>query len=179
MERIEPWKQEARELTRTMFSARHPTPALVLRWVAEGELGRNSGPQSTHLHSTRSGLKERIEAGQEMPDRRPVKRERLTVVKQKVPQGVNQYSVGRQPTCDMFVNDYTVSAKHGTLHWMARIQRWMFQDLDSTNGSWINGAKLPPMQRSLLRSTDELQLGRMCFLFLASDDLHRYLVGDY
>jgi hypothetical protein len=179
MENIDPWKREARQLTRTMFTAQHLTPALVLRWVAEGELGKNSGPQTTHLHSTRLGLAERIEAGSTVPDRRPVRRERLIVVRTKLLAKPDEYSVGRQQSCDMFVNDYTVSARHGTLHWMKRIQRWMFKDLDSTNGSWINGEPLPPQQRSLLRSTDELQLGRMCFLFLEADDLHRYLVGDY
>ena len=179
MERLEPWRHEARGQTRKAFVGTHPTPALVLRWVVEGDLGLSSGPQSTHLHNVGDGLKERIAASDQVPDRRPIKHERLVAVRQKPRPGANEFGVGRRPTSHLFVNDYTVSAQHGLLHWMPRIRRWMFQDLASTNGSWINGTRLPVRQRSLLRSCDELQLGRMVFLFLEPCDLHRYLMGDY
>jgi len=179
VERLEPFRREARGLERPGFVRRYPTPALVLRWVVEGDLGQSAGPQSTHLHNVGGGLKERIAASEQIGDRRPIRHERLVAVAQRPGPGRTTFSVGRRKDADLFVNDYTVSSQHGTLHWMQRIGRWMFQDLHSTNGTWINGTKLPPRQRSLLRSCDELQMGRMVFLFLEPYDLHRYLVGDY
>jgi len=179
VERLDPWRREALELPRQRFIGVHPTPVLVLRWVVEGDLGQSAGPQSTHLHNVGDGLKERIAASSIVPDRRPIARERIISIKVRPNEGRHQFTVGRRPTADLFVNDYTVSVQHGVLHWVPRIKRWMFQDQGSTNGTWINGTKIPVRQRALLRSCDELQLGRMVFLFLEPYDLHRYLVGDY
>jgi hypothetical protein len=180
VERIDPWQHDARARTRDSFCAAHAHPVLLLRWVVEGELSDGAGGQSTHVHNVRSSLKDRLDAGNAITDRRPIGQERLLAIAHDGPSthpGV--FLVGRRGDNDVCVNDYTVSSRHGRVHWMRRIGRWMFEDTDSTNGSWINGNRLPVRQRALLESTDELQLGRLVFLFLAPDDLHRYLLGDY
>lgn len=52
-----------------------------------------------------------------------------------------------------------VSRKHAKLtHSNATI---MIQDLDSVNGTFLNGDKLVPFQPRVLRNDDELKLGRM------------------
>lgn len=179
MQRIEPWRDEARDLSRGAFRARHDLPCLVLRWVAEGELGRGATPQATHLHTVPPSLAERIAAGSAVPDRRPVDRERIAILRRDPHRNAEIYTIGRDRGCEVFVNDYTVSSRHAQLQWMERIGRWMLRDVESTNGTWLNGQRLPPHERALLASTDVVQLGRMCFLFLVADDLHSYLTGDF
>lgn len=181
MELLEDLRGEAKQLGRALFAARHHRPALLLRWVVEGDIGRGATAQSTHSHNVRSSLKDRLRAGAMPPDRRPIDRERVVAIRHTTDRNDVRvsYSVGRQPTSDLFINDYTVSARHGRLHWVARVARWMFEDLGSTNGTWINGQRIPPQQRTLIQSTDEVQLGRLVFLFLEPDDLHRYLLDDY
>ena len=180
MERIDPWQQDARARSRDSFCAAHAHPVLLLRWVVEGELGVGAGGQSTHVHNVRASLKDRVEAGNQVPARRPIGRERLLPIASDGPTAhPGVFLVGRRADNDVCVNDYTVSSRHGRVHWMRRIGRWMFEDTASTNGTWINGKRLPVHQRALLESTDELQLGRLVFLFLFPDDLHRYLVDDY
>ncbi len=180
MERLDTWRGEARQLGRPLFTARYHRPALLLRWVVEGELGRLGGPQSTHSHNVRGSLKDRLHP-KAQPDRRPAEQERIVAVSHRAERAetASVFTVGRLPSADLFVNDYTVSSRHGRLHFMRRFSRWMLEDVGSTNGTWINGARLPPRERGLVASTDEVQLGRLVFLFLESEDLHRYLVGDY
>lgn len=180
MERLDDWRFDATAYARERFCAAHAHPVLLLRWVVKGELGSASGGQSTHVHNVRASLKDRLAAGNSVPERRPIGQERLIPIRKDV--GAAQpelFIVGRRADSDVVVNDYTVSSRHGRLHRMARIGRWMYDDTNSTNGTWINGHRVPTRERSLLQSTDELQLGRLVFLFLAPDDLHRYLLGDY
>jgi hypothetical protein len=148
--------------------------------VVEGELGAAARGQSTHVHNVRASLKDRLAAGNQVPERRPIGQERLLAIRREaVSPRPGVFLVGRRADSDVCVNDYTVSSRHGRLHFMKRIGRWMFEDTDSTNGSWINGSRVPVRERALIASTDELQLGRLVFLFLGPQDLHRYLLGDY
>ena len=92
---------------------------------------------------------------------------------------LSAYLIGRDTRCDVLLNDYTISAEHAKLHHLAQIRRWMIEDLGSTNRSNVNGADLPPFERGLLTSLDEVQLGRMVFLYLETEDLYSYLRGTY
>ena len=89
------------------------------------------------------------------------------------------YLIGRDTRCDVLLNDYTISAEHAKLHHIPQIQRWMLEDLGSTNKTYVNGSEIPPFQRGLLTSLDEVQLGRMVFLYLESRDLYDYLRGSF
>ena len=180
MERIKEWRKQALSLTRDDFCFERPHPVLLLRWVVEGDLARRGGSQSTHLHNIRGSLKDRLTAGGQDPERRPVGQERLIAIR-RAPGGGHQglYLVGRTRDSDVCINDYTVSAAHGRIHFNTRIERWMYEDTTSTNGSWLNGVKVPPNEKTLLDSLDELQLGRLVFLFFSAADLHRYLTDDY
>lgn len=64
--------------------------------------------------------------------------------------------IGRGRGCDLVVCDQTVSRRHARL--VCRDSRWVFCDLDSTNGSFLNGR---PVGRCELRPGDELMLGAM------------------
>lgn len=62
--------------------------------------------------------------------------------------------VGRHHACDVVIDDLTVSRHHARLRF--RDGRWILQDLESTNGTLVNGA---PIGRCHLRPGDELALG--------------------
>lgn len=62
--------------------------------------------------------------------------------------------VGRHPSCDVVVGDETVSRRHAQLTF--RDGGWIVQDLDSTNGTRLNGQYVG---RCRLRPGDQLALG--------------------
>jgi len=63
--------------------------------------------------------------------------------------------IGRHPSCDVVVADDTVSRRHARLTF--RDGGWIVQDLDSTNGTRLNGQYVG---RCRVRPGDQLSLGR-------------------
>ena len=67
-----------------------------------------------------------------------------------------QLLVGRDPeSCDVVLEHPTVSRRHAQLH--HRDGAWVLQDLDSTNGTTINGKQVV---RCRLEPGDRVMLGR-------------------
>jgi pSer/pThr/pTyr-binding forkhead associated (FHA) protein len=62
--------------------------------------------------------------------------------------------VGRSSRCDVVLADPTVSRRHARLRF--RDGRWTLEDLDSMNGTSLNGR---PVGRCELRPGDRLALG--------------------
>lgn len=62
--------------------------------------------------------------------------------------------IGRHPACDVVLEDLSVSRRHARL--VFRDARWIVQDLNSTNGTALNGR---PVGRCELRPGDSLVLG--------------------
>ena len=69
--------------------------------------------------------------------------------------GCEELLIGRHPSSDVVVTDDTVSRRHARL--IFRDGSWIVQDLDSTNGTRLNGQ---PVGRCRLRPGDQLALGR-------------------
>ena len=69
--------------------------------------------------------------------------------------------LGRGDTCDVVVNDANASRNHAQLSQDAT-GRWKIADLDSTNGTQLNGS---PVVRALLRDGDRLTVGVTVFEF--------------
>jgi FHA domain-containing protein len=63
--------------------------------------------------------------------------------------------IGRHPSCDVVLGDDTVSRRHALL--IFRDGGWIVRDLDSTNGTRLNGQSVG---RCRLRPGDQLGLGR-------------------
>jgi len=84
-------------------------------------------------------------------------------------------SVGRLPDCDVVVDDPSVSKHHATLSWDEALQQGLVTDLESSNGTQVNGAdvKLP----TSLRDGDEVCFGEARFLFMRTRTLHARLAG--
>jgi hypothetical protein len=68
--------------------------------------------------------------------------------------GCEALLIGRHPSCDVVVADDTVSRRHAQLTF--RDGGWVLQDLDSTNGTRLNGQSVG---RCRLRPGDQLGLG--------------------
>lgn len=67
-------------------------------------------------------------------------------------------------------NDFGVSRVHMTLHY--RDGKFYVEDLDSVNGTYLNGDPLPPREPAELSNADEIRLGqlRMYIYFLTDKD---------
>ena len=67
--------------------------------------------------------------------------------------------VGRNYGCDIVLEDPTVSRRHARL--VFRDDSWMVHDLESTNGTMVNGARVG---RCAVRPGDRLALGEALLL---------------
>jgi hypothetical protein len=67
----------------------------------------------------------------------------------------NDLFIGRGASCDVVLADITVSRCHARL--IPRDGFWVFHDLSSTNGSYLNGTRV---SRCQLRPGDRLLLGQ-------------------
>jgi pSer/pThr/pTyr-binding forkhead associated (FHA) protein len=66
-----------------------------------------------------------------------------------------EITIGRDPGCDIPLADETVSARHA--HLTFHHNQWWLEDLDSTNGTRLNG--LPVETPTVITSGDEIQCG--------------------
>jgi FHA domain/Domain of unknown function (DUF1707) len=62
--------------------------------------------------------------------------------------------LGRSSTCELVLADDTVSRRHAELR--AEDGRWIVRDLDSSNGTWVNGRRVIEAE---VRPGDVLHLG--------------------
>lgn len=103
-------------------------------------------------------------ATQVMPSAAPV-RATLTIIAgpgagQRVV-AVSGALLGRLPGCEVTLDDPSVSRRHARIH-HGTDGAWMIEDLGSTNGVKVNGAKA---ERAGLRDGDEIQLGTVRLSF--------------
>ncbi|MBS1148561.1 MAG: hypothetical protein H6Q89_259 [Myxococcaceae bacterium] len=91
-------------------------------------------------------------------------------------EGIDELSVGRQPDCELVIDDKSVSKKHATLRWDARQGRATIQDLGSTNGTFLNASiRLRKEKESLLQDGDIISFGEVQFWYLLTATLHAKL----
>ena len=68
--------------------------------------------------------------------------------------------IGREPACDFYLDDQTISARHARLS--HHHGQWWIEDLGSTNGTFLNQATITtPM---VIVSGDELCFGQVIVL---------------
>ena len=81
--------------------------------------------------------------------------------------------VGRLPDCDVVVDDPSVSKHHATLSWDETKKQGLVTDLESSNGTQVNG--VDAMVPTAVRDGDEVCFGEARFLFMRSKTLHARL----
>src|SRR5574341_700955 len=70
----------------------------------------------------------------------------------------DQAIVGREPTCDVFVNDGSVSRRHARLE--RRGAAWFVVDQGSANGTYLDSQRVSD---ALMRPGQELRFGAVAF----------------
>jgi len=78
-----------------------------------------------------------------------------------------EVTIGRDPACECPVDDEAVSARHARLSY--HHNQWWLEDLDSTNGTFINQEKL--MLPTVVISGDEFRCGGTLFTIALAGDL--------
>ena len=78
-------------------------------------------------------------------------------------------TIGRSPASDIFLDDITVSRSHGTITKSDKAQGsgFLFTDLGSLNGSYINNQQLSSHP---LVTGDEIQIGKFHMLFIGASN---------
>lgn len=69
-------------------------------------------------------------------------------------------SIGRDPCCDIFLNDMTVSREHATLE--VGQGPSIIRDQGSVNGVWVNDRMV---EAAALKPGDLLQIGAFCLIY--------------
>lgn len=81
----------------------------------------------------------------------------------------DQVTLGRNPSCDIVINDGTISTLH--LVFTRAGTEWTVQDSGSRNGSTLMSAPLGPGKPMLLRSSARLMAGSVTFSFYEPKDM--------
>lgn len=65
-------------------------------------------------------------------------------------------TIGRSPTCDVTVDDFSMSRSHARIYGGRHVQ---IEDLGSSNGTRVRGEKIAPRKRVRLRVGDLIECG--------------------
>jgi pSer/pThr/pTyr-binding forkhead associated (FHA) protein len=74
--------------------------------------------------------------------------------------GDHEILIGRSPKCDIHIPFESVSRKHARVTF--RNEEYFIEDLDSTNGLYVNGIKV---EKCVLRNNDQIEIGGVKILF--------------
>ena len=77
-----------------------------------------------------------------------------------IPLREGSLSIGRDPQCDIFLNDMTVSRSHATIS--VSKDGCIIRDEKSFNGVWVNDRSV---EACLLKSGDVIQIGAFCLVY--------------
>lgn len=99
------------------------------------------------------------------PEDAKPRRARLRVVRGPQPEVVfeledREMSIGRNPQCDIFLNDMTVSRSHARI--APGALGYEVEDANSFNGLWVNNRSV---DAATLRPGDMLQIGAFCLAY--------------
>lgn len=92
-------------------------------------------------------------------------------------QGVDELSVGRSPDNELVIDDPSVSKRHAMLRWDDANGRCTIQDLNSTNGTFLN-ASVRLRRETTLKNGDILSFGEVQYWFLLTETLYLKLRGS-
>jgi pSer/pThr/pTyr-binding forkhead associated (FHA) protein len=71
--------------------------------------------------------------------------------------------IGRNPTTDITLLDEGISREHAILIYDRDADRYEIEDLESTNGTKVNGRRV---RSTALEPGDEIQIGHTVFVFV-------------
>ena len=74
--------------------------------------------------------------------------------------------IGRNPTTDITLLDDGISREHALISWEPTCDEFTIEDLQSTNGTKVNGKRV---RSATLSNGDEIQIGHTRFRFMFGD----------
>jgi hypothetical protein len=155
------------EIERMISDVPEPRPELLRRILGSRRAGDEAqaatgrievlwptahAPSSSHRGGTLSPLVLAIEADRYPPDSPHSRHVERFIVVARYP-----IVVGRAPDVDVPVWDRSASRRHAHLDW--RGDGWAIRDLESTNGTRVNGVRIGNSQVAYLRSGDRVEIG--------------------
>lgn len=78
---------------------------------------------------------------------------------------LGEVRLGRQPGVEIELPFGAVSTVHARITRGQTPGEWWIEDLDSTNGTWLDGVRLPPRQPRLLRGGQRLRIATVDLVF--------------
>lgn len=76
-------------------------------------------------------------------------------------------TLGRDENCEVRLRDHTIARRHAELEFDAQLGAWLVRDLQSVNGTFLNGERLRPGFAHRVYNDDLLRVGRAEFRFYA------------
>ena len=83
----------------------------------------------------------------------------------------DELTVGRLPSCDLVINDPSVSKEHARLRWHGQTDSCTVVDLGTTNGTQLNGHPLDPHKEFFIQDGDLVRFGDADFAYLTAKSL--------
>jgi pSer/pThr/pTyr-binding forkhead associated (FHA) protein len=143
------------ELDREDFCLQVGAPVLVARRVAEEQTFQTASTEMQYARKPVRGKRKRA--------LEPMLR--VLELRRDTEGSTGQMGVGRAEENDVVIQDETVSTQHALFFQDVRTGVTMLQDLESTNGTTINGNLLVPGRAVELKDKDEIFFGDAAFVF--------------
>lgn len=160
-----------------------PAPRSLAGWLrnAWSRLTRESGPgpgAAAPAPGRRAGTRTAASSskpGRALTTSMRAAPDRARPIPLQFPRGAgDQFSIGRDASCDLAIPDMTVSRRHAQLE--RTREGWLITDLESTNGTRVNGwrvrGKVP------VQAGDVVSFGNLETIFWRGDDAIELEGGD-
>lgn len=98
----------------------------------------------------------------------PKEGEEINLNSQALPDG-GSFIFGRDADCNYVIAYRTVSGHHCSIGYDPAFDHWELADLGSTNGTWLNGRRMPPKDKTPLNIGDRFTLGTLWEPFVVLD----------
>ncbi|MBN1653278.1 MAG: FHA domain-containing protein [Deltaproteobacteria bacterium] len=134
------------------------------------------GPFSP-VKNTKTDTFSRLREGSEPPGEDPLLSVSFRVVEMEFPLLRGTLSLGSSSSCDIQINDESISRHHANL-FMAE-GTYSISDNDSAMGTKVNGELLRPEEVSIITSGDRIEMGRVNFVFLEPPQFHRMVCSMF
>ena len=72
--------------------------------------------------------------------------------------------IGRSKRCHIYIDDPFLSKTHARIFLKDGV--FFIEDMESTNGSFLNGRRLPAKQAVRIKDSDKLSFGNISFIFV-------------
>jgi hypothetical protein len=100
----------------------------------------------------------------------------LAIALEPARSGASQVTLGRGHACDVELDDGTLSQLHCVF--LKTPDGWRVEDLGSTNGTWVDGNRLPNRQPTPVAEGTRIQAAQVLLTFHDSQGLWRRLEAE-